>query len=208
MSNIKELVKSNIEQIKKLLFEEQKAEFAEAELVDGTKVIVKPTIESGAEVYVVSEAGEVLAPDGEHQLADGTIIVTVEGKISEIKEAEDLEKEEKKVEEEVENQFAEIAKGINEKIAEITKSFTEQVTALQGELNSEREKFEAAKKESEAKEQTNEQFKKQVFDLLNKIADMPAPEATPQKFNQTKKTENVKDEVENFVESYLNRTNK
>jgi len=205
MSNIKELVKSNIEQIKKLLFEEQKAEFAEAELVDGTKVIVKPTIESGAEVYVVSEAGEVLAPDGEHQLADGTIIVTVEGKISEIKEAEEVEEDEMK--KEVENQFAEIAKGINEKIAEITKSFTEQVTALQGELNNEREKFEAAKKESEAKEVTNEQFKKQVFELLNKIADMPAPEATPQKFNQTKKTENVKDEVENFVDSYLNRTN-
>jgi hypothetical protein len=206
MSNIKELVKSNIEQIKKLLFEEQKAEFAETELVDGTKVIAKPAIESGAEVYVVTAEGEVLAPDGEHQLADGTIIVTTEGKIAEIKEIEEVEEDEMK--KEVENQFAEIANGINEKIAEITKSFTEQVTALQSELNSEREKFEAAKKESEAKEVTNEQFKKQVFELLNKIADMPSHEVAPQKFNQTKKTENVKDEVENFVESYLTRTNK
>ena len=74
----------------------QAPSYTEVPLVDGT--VVKVTaLEVGGEVIVVTPEGEIPAPEGEHQLADGTVIVTVKegGKsvIKEIKPAEDMKKE-------------------------------------------------------------------------------------------------------------------
>lgn len=206
MSNVKELVKANIDTIKKLLFseEEKKQEYAETTLVDGTVVKANPALENGAEVIVVTSEGEIPAPDGEHQLADGTIIVTVEGKISEIKEVEEVEDEDMK------NEFAKIAEGINSKIAEATQAFTAEVAKLTAELNTAKEQFESAKKETESKDAQNETFKKEVFTLLQKIADMPAsdPNVKSHSFTKVDKDETPKNEVEVFINSYLTKVNK
>lgn len=59
----------------------EKQEFAEATLVDGTKVTNKKDTEfaEGDELFVITEAGdEVLAPSGEHTTESG-IVVTVDG---------------------------------------------------------------------------------------------------------------------------------
>lgn len=74
----------------------QAPSYTEVPLVDGT--VVKVTaLEVGGEVIVVTPEGEIPAPEGEHQLADGTVIVTVkEGEksvIKEIKPAEEMKKE-------------------------------------------------------------------------------------------------------------------
>lgn len=62
--------------------------FVDAVLADGTEVKVEPAIEEGAEVYVIDAEGNSLAaPDGEHQLEDGSVIVTEGGVIIQIVEA-------------------------------------------------------------------------------------------------------------------------
>jgi uncharacterized Zn finger protein (UPF0148 family) len=66
-----------------------KLKFAEAKLADGTTVYAS-SIEVGAEVYVIDEnLDKVPVFDGEHELADGTVIATVDGKITEVKSKEE-----------------------------------------------------------------------------------------------------------------------
>lgn len=74
----------------------QAPSYTEVPLVDGT--VAKVTaLEVGGEVIVVTPEGEIPAPEGEHQLADGTVIVTIkEGEksvIKEIKPAEEMKKD-------------------------------------------------------------------------------------------------------------------
>lgn len=79
-----------------------KVEMAEYVLEDGTKVMISELAVGG---QVTLEDGSK-APDAEHKLADGTSIVTLDGVITEIKEAEEKEievvienKDDKKIEE-------------------------------------------------------------------------------------------------------------
>lgn len=67
------------------VIEEGKVEMAEYSLMDGTKVMIS-ALEVGGEV--VLEDGSA-APDAEHELADGSKIVTVGGIITEIKPKEE-----------------------------------------------------------------------------------------------------------------------
>ncbi len=79
-----------------------KLKFAEAKLSDGTTVYAS-SIEVGAEVYVIDEnLDKVPVFDGEHQLEDGTVIVTVDGKITEVKPKAEAQMEEVTPEVEVE----------------------------------------------------------------------------------------------------------
>lgn len=93
------------------------AEFAEYSLADGTKVMIS-SLEVGGEVKLEDGSN---APDGEHQLADGTQISTLEGKIVEIKKAEepaqenvDVEVESKKMEKKMEEMAAEFQSKISD----------------------------------------------------------------------------------------------
>jgi len=93
--------KEALVEIKKLLFSEQEKEAAfalvEGKLVDGTAVAYD--LEAGS-IFVIGEDGaQIPAPVGEHQLESGEIVVVLEeGKIAEVKKAE----EESKVEIEIE----------------------------------------------------------------------------------------------------------
>lgn len=84
------LVASKKVAIKKLLFDETPpatpADFATVTLVDGTEVTVLPALEVGATAKVMGNEGEIDAPDGDHELQDGTIIVVAGGVITEVKE--------------------------------------------------------------------------------------------------------------------------
>jgi hypothetical protein len=62
--------------------------FIDATLADGTAVNVEPDVEEGASVVVVTADGEeVPAPDGEHALADGRVVVTADGVIIQVIDA-------------------------------------------------------------------------------------------------------------------------
>jgi hypothetical protein len=61
--------------------------FVDAKLVDGTKIKVEGDgLVSGAKVVVVTEDAEVPAPDGVHELEDGTKVETKDGLIVSVEE--------------------------------------------------------------------------------------------------------------------------
>lgn len=68
--------------------EAEVVEMAEATLSDGT-IIKYDSLEVGSMVMVITEEGEIPAPDASHQLEDGTIVTTEGGVITEIVEAEE-----------------------------------------------------------------------------------------------------------------------
>lgn len=84
-----------------------KVEMSEYILKDGTKVMVS-TLEVGGSV---EDAEGKPAPDGEHELADGTIIVVEGGKIKEIKSPQpeveiEVESSDKKKDDEMMQQYS------------------------------------------------------------------------------------------------------
>ena len=105
--NISEMVVAKMPQIKKLLFSDKTAQaFVDAKLVDGT-IVRYDALEVGAALSVVGEDGEIVAaPNGDHELEDGTIVRTEEGVIVEILEAEPVDAEEEVEEEEVEEEMS------------------------------------------------------------------------------------------------------
>lgn len=68
--------------------------FLDAKLTDGTMVKVEgDALVEGAKVLVVTEEGEIPAPDGVHELEDGTKVETKEGVIAVVTEVEKPEVE-------------------------------------------------------------------------------------------------------------------
>lgn len=86
---------SLIEKIKSLLTTETVNEkFLDAKLVDGTLIRIEgDAFKVGEKVQVITEAGEIVdAPEGEHELEDGTVIVIdAESKITEVRTPEVVE---------------------------------------------------------------------------------------------------------------------
>jgi ATP-dependent protease ClpP protease subunit len=96
----------------------------DGELEDGTKIRIESfgeTIAIGDLVAVLTEDGEVPAPNGEHLLSDGkTVVVTEGGKITELKELEvEAMKDTMPEMENVLTMFAEELKAIREELATI-----------------------------------------------------------------------------------------
>jgi hypothetical protein len=78
-----------IEEVKRMLFGSK----SEAKLNDGSTIYCEDDkFEVGVEVYVLEENGDKTpVSDAEHKLEDGSVIVTVGGKITEIKPVENVE---------------------------------------------------------------------------------------------------------------------
>ena len=66
--------------------ETEETNFAESTLVDGTIVKWEGELIEGTAIIVVLSEGEVAAPDGEHELADGTILETAGGLVVSVTE--------------------------------------------------------------------------------------------------------------------------
>jgi len=82
--NISEEIKAKMPLIKKLLFGSVE-KFIDAKLVDGTLVRIEPELAIGSMVQVIGADGELLpAPDAQHQLEDGSVVVTEGGLILEV----------------------------------------------------------------------------------------------------------------------------
>lgn len=145
-------------------------EFLDAKLTDGTKIKVEGEgLMEGAKVVVVTEEGEIPAPNGVHELEDGTKVETVEGVIARIEAKPEVEVELKDVEvegpagSEVEvsmpdpmDEFISLVKDMMEKISEKMKSMEEKVEEVKSEFNAFK-KEPAAKKISDGKTDFNKQ---------------------------------------------------
>jgi len=125
--------KNVINQIKELLGMEVK--LATMKLSDGITVLEAEMFEAGAEVFIVATDQKIALPVGEYELEDGRmLIVTQEGIISEIKDAqmaqEEAPMEQPEVEVEVEAE-AEAPKDIKKTVESIVKeTFFSEMEAL------------------------------------------------------------------------------
>jgi hypothetical protein len=137
-----------IKQIKTLLGLETEVKLAQARLLDGTTVIEAEVFEAGAEVFIVTEEGNVPMPVGEYEMEGGELILVVEeeGIIAEIKEkVEETEEEEapapeaetEVVEEEMSEETRQPKKTIESIIKETLFSEIEKIKAENEELKAE-----------------------------------------------------------------------
>ena len=192
-------VKEGIEQIKVLLSgqpEMQTEEVAQEpatelsfetyDLMDGTKIDLS-ALEMGGDAMLVDESGNsVTAPNGEYELADGTMVTVVEGKIEGIEspEAEMPEVEDemtKEKEEEMSTQFDEMDATINY-------------------LKAENEALKAKLAEMDGK--FNQAFEK-VFVLVEELAKMPSADAIQSPKQSFKVTESKADKVDRFLNKFV-----
>jgi len=123
-------MKSNnvIEKIKDVLNLNEEVKLEQAKLDNGT-VIEADTFESGVEVFIVTEDEKVALPGGGYELEDGKIlVVTEEGVIAEIKDAE-AEEETEEVEEVEAKEEEEMGYATKEELAEV-KSMIEEIKAM------------------------------------------------------------------------------
>jgi hypothetical protein len=192
-------VKEGIEQIKVLLSgvpEMQNEEVAQEpttelsfetyDLKDGTKIDMTG-LEIGADAMLVDESGNsIVAPDGEYELADGTMVEVIAGKvegiespITEMPEAEDEMTKEK--EEEMSTQFDEMDATINY-------------------LKAENEALKAKLDEMDGK--FNQAFEK-VFVLVEELAKMPSADAIQAPKQSFKVTESKADKVDRFMAKFV-----
>lgn len=131
------------------LNEETTLEFATMSLVDGTQVEVEGEFEIGKQCMVVTDEEKIAAPEGVHEMSDGTLITIDEaGVITDITEVEMEETEEKveevvmeEVETEVELEEEEVKEEVEEMTDEAKKDeailmATEVITALKPYLDS------------------------------------------------------------------------
>ena len=168
-----------------------------AKLIDGTEIRVEgDELVEGAAVYVVTEEGDVPAPDGIHELEDGTKVETAEGLIKSIEmkmeddsieespegveevEMEEEIVEEEKVEEEMEEDVievevpgvlpAEVAAPAVEAIVEAIVPILEHVKELEEELKKVKASFEAFRNQPAGSpvNKTKKDFKVQDSDEL------------------------------------------
>lgn len=166
--------KNAILEIKKLMkqfgfFNEEK--FLDVKLVDGTQLKVDgESLEIGAKVMVITEEGEIPAPNGEYELEDGSKIEIAEGVISEVKGIEEPVTEEVPAEEapvelidepieeepvaeepaEAEPIVAAVVEALLPILEEI-KSLTSELKSMKAEMEAVKNDFEAFKKEPAAK---------------------------------------------------------
>lgn len=132
----------------------ENVELADATLVDGTIVRVDGEFEVGKSIFVVTEEGDVPAPDGAHETTDGVIVTTEGGVIVSIEEkvVEEAPVEEEVVVEEASAQFSE--EFVNS-IVDTLKPALAQIDALRNEIASLKSEFNAFSEAPATKKITN-----------------------------------------------------
>lgn len=159
-----------------LNLEDVKEQMAKATLVDGTEVYSEGELAPGSILYVVSEEGDVLAPEGMHETADGLIvsvgpageIISVEPKAP-VEAMEDKEqkveasKEEDEVKAEempnMEEPKADVAENLLEGMVELLKPFIAELKALKEEVEQAKVKMQEIADQPAASRIKNSTFK-------------------------------------------------
>ena len=139
--------------------------FEEATLVDGTIVKWEGELAEGVALVVVMPEGEVAAPDGIHELIDGTVVETAGGLVVNI-EAIDAQKEEEKEEEMYDNEFT--SEMVNELIEKAVAKYAEAFTASLDLIKSENESLKVELAEIKS---SKEELKNEFSSTLNKVGE-------------------------------------
>lgn len=150
--------------------------FLDAKLADGTVVKVEgDSLVEGKKVVVVTEEAEIPAPDGVHELEDGTKVETKDGLIVKVEEKvmEGPEMEKPEVEIEVpslalEKEMVDMVKDFVSKMGEKISKMEQDYAKLQNEFNSFK-KEPAAKKVADGKTETFNKVDDVIDDKLKAI---------------------------------------
>lgn len=137
--------------------------FEEATLVDGTIVKWEGELTDGTALTVVMPEGEVAAPDGIHELSDGTLVETAGGLVVNIEAAGEQKKEE---EEMYDNEFT--SEMLTEMIDKAMAKYAESFAASLELMKSENDKLKAELAEVK---NNKEEIKKEFSTTLNKVAE-------------------------------------
>ena len=146
--------------------------FIDAKLVDGTVVKVEgDSLMEGAKVVVVTADAEVPAPDGVHELEDGTKVETKDGIIVMVKPmGEESEDDDVPgVEEPAIDAPMGMSKEMMEMLKEFVKKMGEKMSEMEQSYSSLQNEFNAFKKEPAAKKIADGKtdFNKEVEDVLD-----------------------------------------
>ena len=162
----------------------EETNFAEATLVDGTIVKWEGELMEGTALVVVLPEGEVAAPDGVHELADGTIIETAGGLVVNIQAMADVATED--------NQFtSEMLDSLIEKaMAKYAEAFTANLEGIKSENESLKVELSAMKAD---KESLKSEFKSTMEKLGSSLEEIAKSEVStsvkPQEFKAQTRAE-------------------
>ena len=191
--------KTAIQEIKKLMVQFgllSPENFAEAKLVDGTVVKVEGDLVEGAAIKVVTEDAEIPAPDGVHELMDGTKVETKDGvvvKVEKVEESPVVEEamEEEVIETEVPSEVSSVAEPVVAAIVEAilpvleeVKDLAEEMKKMKVMMQSYKNDFESFKKEPAGKKINGG---KTDFSNVEKLNSDDARVATIMSFRKLKK---------------------
>jgi len=194
--------KEAFEKIKNLLFTEEKT-FGEAKLADGTIIQWEGEIAEGTAINVVSEDGNITpAPDGTHQLEDGTMVTTVGGLVTDIESKEEVEVEVETKEQmasDFEKTFAEEFGKMKDKIAALEAEMAD----CKEKMSAYGEKFEAIGSEVKDAEKSIADKFSAIESLVLSVAEAPVE---PSKNNQPKNS-TFKKNTGNALADYINWKN-
>jgi hypothetical protein len=170
--------------------------FIDAKLVDGT-IIRYESLEVGMPLLVIDEAGnELPAPDGEHELEDGTKVTIESGIITEVasKEEEAPEVEEMPIE---------------QPMAAVESVSKEDFEALKSEVENLKSKFEEFSKSNETLSADNISMKeivKETFSIVEKLAKVPSDNPVSVRSNNPfKKSVTREQELESIINKFKNK---
>ena len=170
--------------------------FIDAKLMDGT-IVRYEKLEVGMPLLVIDEAGnELPAPDGEHELEDGTKVTIEAGIITEVasKEEEAPEEEEAPIE---------------QPMAAVESVSKEDFETLKNEVADLKSKFEEFSTTNETLSADNIAMKeivKETFSIVEKLAKVPSDNPiTVRSNNPFKKTVSREQELENLINKFKNK---
>ena len=168
--------------------------FAESTLVDGTIVKWEGELADGTALVVVMPEGEVAAPDGIHELTDGTIVETAGGLVVNIEAAADQgkDKDKKKDDEMYDNEFT--SEELNALIEKAMAKYAEAFTASLELMKSENETLRTELAEIKS---AKEELKNEFSATLNKVGEEleeivkaePSTASKPQEFKALTRAE-------------------
>ena len=149
--------------------------FVDAKLVDGTVIKVEgETLAEGAKVVVVTADAELPAPDGVHELEDGTKVETKDGVIVMVQEiAGDVEEGEVPEAPSLEEPAIDAPMGMSKEMMDMLKEFIvkmgEKVSKMEQSYSTLQDEFNAFKKEPAAPKVKDGKtdFNKEVEDALS-----------------------------------------
>jgi hypothetical protein len=158
--------------------------FGEATLVDGTIVKWEGELIEGTALVVVMPEGEVAAPDGIHELADGTIIETAGGLVVNIQAMADIATEDNEFTTEMLNELVEKA------LAKYAEAFTATLEGIKSENDSLKLELAAIKSDKETlRNEFSATLNKVGVELEEIVKSEAATSKKPQEFKAQSRAE-------------------